>query len=91
MNNLRRITLPGNRKKRGRQTDYFTDNSFYDAPLEEYKAVMSENEGMSKMKRVPAISYQGMTVFPCYVYNKHGSLLRVIYPKKKRIESARWK
>ena len=91
MSSLRKITLPRNGKKRGRQTDYFMDDSFYDSPNEEYKVVTRELDGLAITKRIPVLSHTGNTIFPCYVYDSKGLLLRVVYPKKKRIASAKWK
>jgi len=77
-------------KKRGRKTDYFTDNSFNDSPLEEYRVVMRESDKLAKAKKNPVLSYEGVTIFPCYVYDSRGLLLRVEYPKKKRIDPMKW-
>tara|TARA_R110002167_G_scaffold163441_2_gene360343 strand:+ start:1135 stop:1413 length:279 start_codon:yes stop_codon:yes gene_type:complete len=91
MSSLRRIELPRNGKKKlGRKTDYFKGDSFNDSPLEEYRVVMKESDGLATVKKNPVLSYGGDTVFPCYVYDSTGLLLRVEYPKKKRVKPMKW-
>jgi hypothetical protein len=54
--------------------------SYFDAPEEEYPA--PKNRKVSE----PEDSGQGARVFPCYVYDAKGVLLRIEYPKSRELK-----
>lgn len=62
-----------------RKENYLDSNAYYDNPDLEYPF-------HSKQKNEVVLD-QNEYLYPCYVYDKHGKLLRVEYPKVK----TKWK
>jgi len=61
--------------------EFIDGNSYNDDPNQEYKSSFTQE---------PSHIYEvtGSYVFPCYVYDKRGTLLRIEYPKYK--EPKKW-
>ena len=53
--------------------------SYFDAPEEEYPA--PKNTRLS----IPEDSGKGARVFPCFVYDAKGVLLRIEYPESRKL------
>ena len=65
--------------------EYFLEgDDYYDSPEDEH--------GYKKHKvNEPVVSESGDQIYPCYVYDKDGKLLRIEYPKKsKGIKGKQW-
>ena len=71
------MTEPIRRKK-----VYLDGDEYYDSPLDEHYCKHKRNEDV----RFTNENY----VYPCYVYDKNGKLLRVEYPKSKEIKGLKW-
>ena len=56
-------------------------DSFFDSPVEEYNCLER-----SKSKEVNlSVDSSADRIYPCYVYDKDGNLLRVDYPKTRKV------
>ena len=56
------------------QRSYIDGNDFFDDPNAEYKCKRSASLSVE-------VKSYGECVYPCYVYDKEGKLLRIEYPK----------
>jgi len=58
--------------------------TYFDDPLAEYPAPKDT-------KKVPSDSGDGTRIWPCYVYDASGELIRIEYPKKVDIPWIGWR
>ena len=55
---------------------YLDGNDYFDSPKDEHSCG-------KEIKAEVYCGYADQYIFPCYVYDKHGKLLRIEYPKIK--------
>jgi len=73
-------------KKKGGRRVFLSGEEYYGDPLEEH------NVHIKSSNRIPRFGHgEELRVFPCYVYDKHGELIRVEHPKPKASRGkAKW-
>ena len=65
-----------------RNRDYLDGDEYFDSPLDEHNC---------RYKKSKEVKFTGGTyVYPCYVYDKNGKLIRIEHPKGQEIKGAKW-